>query len=72
MEKYLEKEYKGAVSSLKLCQGVAKDSGNPYYYLSLTFVNGYERRLFLNDDQRFAISNAFDTIDTAKILNIED
>ena len=68
MEEYLGKEYKGAVSSLQLKQGTAKDSGNPYFYLSIKLINGYETRVFLNDDKKFAIKDAFEQVSTHKAV----
>lgn len=63
MDEYLNKNYKKALAELSIFKGAAKETGNPYYMLVLKFNNGYERRLFLNDDQKFALQNAFDLVD---------
>lgn len=66
MDQYIDKEYKNAIGSFKLKKGIAKDSGNEYYYLSLTLVNGYEQRIFLNNDKMFAVKDAFSSLDITK------
>lgn len=72
MESYVNKNYKNAIESLKVCQGVAKDSGNTYYYIELLFINGYSKRIYLNDDSRFALSNAFDFVDVSKMERLDN
>lgn len=69
MDKYLNNNIKNAIESLTVCQGTAKESGNPYWYLSLKFINGYEKRIFLNDDSKFAVLNAIETIQVSEIMN---
>lgn len=70
MDKYLNKDYKKAIESFTVCQGIAKDSGNPYFYINLQLVNGYEKRLFLNDDSKFAFANAFDVCDISEQVDL--
>lgn len=64
MENYLEKNYIKAIESLTCKQGIAKESGNPYYYIDLLLKNGYKKKIFLNSESQFAFTNAFDLADT--------
>lgn len=63
MEEYLQKNYKDCVESITLCTGIAKTSGNQYYYINLKLINGYEKRIFVNNEQMFAFKNAFDLLE---------
>ena len=69
MDKYLDKESKDMIDSVKLKQGVAKDSGNTYYYLDVHFINGYNTRILAFGDKQFAIQNALDQLETQKQVN---
>lgn len=71
MDKYINTNQKKAIESLTVCQGIAKETGNPYYYLSLKFINGYEKRIFLNDDSKFAVLNALDTVQVTEVMSDE-
>lgn len=54
------------VKACRVVQGTARDSGNTYYAIEIEFINGFKKRLFPNDAERFALVNAFDMVDTAK------
>lgn len=71
LQKYLGKELKDAIASVQIVQGTAKDSGNIYYAVKMTFINGYEKRLFLQSAEQFAWTNAFDLVETNKVINYE-
>ena len=67
MENQLQKYFgrtdlKKAIASLDVIQGKAKDSGNIYYAIELKFINGYTKRFFPMDAEKFAITNAFDLV----------
>ena len=64
LSKYVNRELKDIISTVTVVQGVAKDSGQPYYAIQLSFINGYSKRLFLKDDERFAWVNAMELIET--------
>lgn len=68
LSKYLNKDLKGAIKSLTVVQGTAKDSGNVYYAIEIEFINSYKKRLFLRNDEAFAWCNAFDLIDMDKVV----
>lgn len=68
LQKYQDQELKGVIRSLRVMQGKAKDSGNIYYYIQMVFVNGYEKRIFLNNDETFAWVNAFDVLEQDRQL----
>lgn len=59
--KYYNRDFKAALASVELKTGTSKE-GNPYTYLNLVFINGYSKRLFLNDEALFALRNAIDTL----------
>lgn len=66
--KYLGQDYVKAIRSIQVKQGTTKE-GSIYYYLSLLFINGYEYRMFLKSDQQFAVSNAFELLNTQKSVD---
>ena len=61
---YMGRNFKDSISNLEVCQGTAKDSGNIYYYVQITFINGYTKRLYLQSSEAFAFTNAFDMLQT--------
>lgn len=71
LQQYLDQELKGAIRSVRVQQGKAKDSGNIYYYVQLIFINGYEKRIFLNNDESFAWINAFQQLESERQLTNE-
>lgn len=60
---YMGRNLKNSLTSLEVCQGTAKESGNIYYYVELTFLNGFKKRLYLQSAEAFAFTNAFDLIE---------
>ena len=76
MENELSKYYghdesaQKVVKACRVVQGTARDSGNTYFALELEFVNGYKKRIFPNDAERFAISNAFDLVEMQKQVDV--
>lgn len=71
LSKYLDRDLRGAIRSMRVQQGKAKDSGNVYYYIELIFNNGYNKRLFLSSDETFAWCNAFEMLETNKVIDNE-
>lgn len=59
--KYLNKNITKVISSLELKSGKSKE-GSDYLYLDLAFINGYSKRIFLNNESMFAIRNAIDNL----------
>lgn len=59
---YMGRNLKDAISNVEVCQGTAKDSGNIYYYVQISFVNGFQKRLYLQSAEAFAFTNAFDMV----------
>lgn len=41
-----------------LKKDVSKKTGNEYEYLALIFPNGYEKRVFLEDSEKFMLADA--------------
>lgn len=66
MAKYLGRDLKEAIAKIEVVQGTAKDSGNIYYAIKMTFINGYESRIFLRGAEQFAWVNAFEQLSTQK------
>lgn len=64
MSKYINRDLKGAIAKIEVVQGTAKDSGNIYYAIEMSFINGYKKRIFLRSDEQFAWCNAFDQLET--------
>lgn len=71
LSKYLDRDLRGAIRSMRVQQGKAKDSGNVYYYIELIFNNGYNKRLFLSSDETFAWCNAFEMLEINKVIDNE-
>lgn len=70
LAKYMNKNLKNCIADIQVVQGTAKDSGNVYYAIEMSFINGYKKRLFLRSDEQFAWTNAFDQLDTqTQIVN---
>lgn len=61
LTKYQGKNYKDALEKLEVISDVSKE-GKPYSCIQLTFVNGYQTRLFARGGDAFAIANAFDSL----------
>lgn len=68
LQNYFNKELKDAIQSVQVVQGTAKDSGNIYYAIEITFINNYKKRLFLRSDEQFAWCNAFDMIESNQVI----
>lgn len=68
LAKYYQREElaQKVVKSCRIVQGTARDSGNVYYAIEIEFVNGYKKRLFPQEAERFAIVNAFELVETTK------
>lgn len=58
MDDYLNKNYVDIIRELIIKKETSKATGRPYYCFDLKFINGYERRIFLNNDQLFAMTDA--------------
>lgn len=61
MDKYFNLEFKDAISSCQVKQGTSKE-GSPYSYIEIQFINGYSKRIFMNDEMKFAIFNSIDAM----------
>lgn len=69
LAKYLNKDLRGIISGLSVVQGTAKDSGNIYYAIELSFINGFKKRLFLQQAEQFAWTNAFEQLETQQQID---
>lgn len=70
LAKFMNQDLKGIISKISVVQGTAKDSGNIYFAIELEFINGYKKRLFLPDAEKFAWVNAIELLDTQKQINV--
>ena len=66
---YMGRNLKDSIANVEVCQGTAKDSGNIYHYVQITFINGYQKRMYLQSAEAFAFTNAFDMIQTNSELD---
>lgn len=66
LSNYIGKELKDAIGSVQVVSGKAKDSGRSWYAVELQFINGYSKRYFLNNEETFAWTDAFETLATEK------
>lgn len=69
LAKYIGKDLKGSVANIQVVQGTAKDSGNIYYCLEITLINGYKYRKFMRGGEDFAWLNAFEQLDAQVQVN---
>lgn len=69
LQKYMGRNLKNIINDIQVVQGTAKDSGNLYYAIELSFVNGYKKRLFLKSDEQFAWVNAIETLVTVNQMD---
>lgn len=69
LSKYMGVELKAAIDSLSVVSGTARDSGNTYYAVEISFINGYKKRIFLKSDEAFAWTNAFELLKTQSIVD---
>ena len=61
LQNYLKHDdLSGAIQSFKVYQGKAKNTGNIYYAMDLTLVNGFTKRIFFNRGEDFGLAQAFD------------
>lgn len=70
LQKYHNRDLRGAIQNMTVVQGTSKE-GNIYYAIEITFINGYQKRIFLRSDEQFAWCNAFDMIDVNKTVEAE-
>ena len=59
LSKYIGRTFK-VIDEVSVKNGVSKD-GSPYVYIVLHFINGFEKRIYPNDAERFAIISAFES-----------
>lgn len=69
LSNYMNRNLKDIISNISVVQGTAKDSGNIYYAIELTFINGFVKRLFLRSDEQFAWINAIELLDSSKQID---
>ena len=69
LQKYLNRDLKAAIAKVEVIQGTAKDSGNVYYAVEITFINGYSQRIFLRGAEQFAWTSAFDLLQTQQQID---
>ena len=63
MQKYVGREMKPAIESFQVKSAVSKDGQN-YNYISLRLINGFEKRIFLQNAEEFAFLNSFELLAT--------
>lgn len=58
MDKYLNIDLIPYVKHLKVLKGISKE-GKPYLYLSLTFINDFEHKIFMDKSFIFPFNQMF-------------
>lgn len=66
---HIGKDLTKVIGKVEVIQGTAKDSGNIYYAIETTLVNGFKFRTFLRGAELFAWSNALDQMQTQQIVD---
>lgn len=70
LAKFHNRDLRKSIQNLTVVQGTAKESGNIYYAVELTFINGYKKRIFLRSDEQFAWVNAFEQAETEEQIEL--
>ena len=68
LSKYIGQSF-SIIDKVDVKQGTSKD-GAPYCYVQLHFINGYTKRLYPDDAERFAIISAIDYSQTSKQIDV--
>lgn len=71
LSKYLGRNVKNIISNVEVVQGTAKETGNIYYAIEISFINGYKKRLYLRSDEQFAWVNAIEQLESQVQVNAE-
>lgn len=58
LQDYHNQDLTDSIKLLTVKQGKSKE-GTVYYYLELTFINGFTKRIFVNSTELFGFINAF-------------
>lgn len=67
LAKYIGRTFK-IVDGVSVKSGQSKE-GTPYCYVELHFINGFTKRLYPNDAERFALISAFESEQTIQQLD---
>lgn len=62
LQKYVGRNVLPYLTDCTFNSGKTKDGGT-YYYITVKFKNGFEKRLFLNSSDVFGIKDAMNTVD---------
>lgn len=70
LQNYINKNnLKDSIGSFRVVQGTAKNTGSIYYCVEIEFINGFSKRLFLNDAESFAIMNSFEQLEAEETFD---
>lgn len=61
LQNFHNQDLTDSIKLLTVKQGKSKD-GTDYYYLELTFINGFSKRIFVNSTESFGFLNAFQSL----------
>lgn len=70
LAQYHNKDLRPAIQNMTVVQGTSKE-GNVYFAVEITFINGYQKRIFLKSDEQFAWCNAFDMINANQTVEAQ-
>lgn len=66
LSNYIGKDLIKGIDSLVVTQGQSKD-GAPYCYLSLNFINGFTKRIYIQTAENFAFNNLISILDNDRL-----
>lgn len=61
LKDYHNQDLTDSIKLLTVKQGKSKE-GTDYYYLDLSFINGFSKRIFVNSSEMFGFLNAFQSL----------
>lgn len=70
LQDYHNQDLTDSIKLLTVKQGKSKE-GTDYYYLELTFINGFTKRIFVNSTESFGFLNAFQSLQDYLPMNIK-
>lgn len=70
LQEYHNQDLTDSIKLLTVKQGKSKE-GTDYYYLELTFINGFTKRIFVNSTESFGFLNAFQSLQDYLPMNIK-
>ena len=68
LQNYIGRDIKNIISQMEVVSRTSKE-GNPYLAIQITFVNGFQKILFIQSAETFAWVNALEYLQTSNSIN---